>query len=64
MLRNVLLVGLFGALTMGCAHKGATKVECQGPLRPVNPPKTAESAPVNVEPASKAAEARAEKARP
>lgn len=34
-----LLVGVLGLLSvLGCAHKGAVRVRCDGPLRPVNAP--------------------------
>jgi hypothetical protein len=51
---RVLLVGLIASFGIGCAHKGAPKVECDGPLRPVNVAKSADAAPVRVEPAPQA----------
>jgi len=47
---------LFLILTVfvaGCAHRGAVRVECDGPLRPINRPVPVPSteAPVSVAPA-------------
>jgi hypothetical protein len=39
-------------LLTGCAHRGATRVECEGPLRPINRPAPLKDAPVTLEPAS------------
>ncbi len=39
---------VLAALAGACAHKGAVKVDCDGPLRPINPP-IADSAPVSIE---------------
>jgi hypothetical protein len=36
----------------GCAHRGAVRVECDGPLRPINRPALLKDAPVSVVPAS------------
>ncbi len=36
----------------GCAHRGAARVECEGPLRPINASATLRDAPVTVVPAS------------
>ncbi len=36
----------------GCAHRGAARVECEGPLRPINRPAKFQDAPVSVVPAS------------
>lgn len=35
----------------GCAHRGAMRVDCEGPLRPINQP-TLKGPPVTVVPAS------------
>lgn len=40
-------------LLAGCAHRGAMRVECEGPLRPINAPATLKDAPVTVVPASR-----------
>jgi hypothetical protein len=41
-----LLVWVLGVLSvLGCAHKGAVRVRCEGPLRPVNAPVGAPAAP-------------------
>jgi hypothetical protein len=34
----------------GCAHRGAMRVDCDGPLRPINRPSTLKEAPVTVAP--------------
>ena len=39
-------------LLAGCAHRGAVRVECEGPLRPINTPAALKDAPVMVVPAS------------
>ena len=39
-------------LLTGCAHRGAVRVECDGPLRPINRPALLKDAPVTVAPAS------------
>jgi hypothetical protein len=39
-------------LLTGCAHRGAVRVECDGPLRPINRPALLKDAPVTVVPAS------------
>lgn len=36
-----------------CAHRGATRMECDGPLRPINPPMP-EHDPVSIAPATTA----------
>ena len=51
-LRSLLILTL-AALAVACAHKGAVKVECDGPLRPINQPIASQPAPVTVEPATK-----------
>jgi hypothetical protein len=40
-----LVVTLFLA---ACAHRGAVRVECEGPLRPINRPAPLKDAPVTV----------------
>jgi hypothetical protein len=35
----------------GCAHRGAMRVDCDRPLRPINRPSTLKEAPVTVVPA-------------
>ena len=44
-----LLVTLFLA---ACAHRGAVRVDCEGPLRPINRPAPLKDAPVTVAPGS------------
>jgi hypothetical protein len=44
-----LLVTLFLA---GCVHRGAVRVECEGPLHPINRPMSLKDAPVTVAPGS------------
>ena len=39
-------------LLAGCAHRGAVRVECDGPLRPINRPALLKDGPVSVVPAS------------
>jgi hypothetical protein len=39
-------------LLAGCAHRGAVRVECDGPLRPINRPTLLKDAPASVVPAS------------
>jgi hypothetical protein len=39
-------------IVAGCAHRGAVRVECEGPLRPINAPTNPKDAPVTVVPAS------------
>ena len=34
----------------GCAHRGAMRVDCDGPLRPINRASTLKDAPVTVVP--------------
>ena len=46
--RSVFLLTLLA----GCAHHGAVRVQCDGPLRPINRPAPVKDAPVTVVPAS------------
>lgn len=46
--RSLLMVAL-AVLSTACAHKGARRVDCDGPLRPINRPAAPEQAPVTVE---------------
>ena len=39
-------------LLAGCTHRGAVRVECDGPLRLINRPAPLKDAPVTVVPAS------------
>lgn len=48
-------------LAAACAHKGAVKVDCNGPLRPINQPTSRQPAPVTVEPTNKDARDPSEK---
>jgi hypothetical protein len=43
---------LLMTLLAGCAHRGAVRVECDGPLRPINRPALLKDAPVSVVPAN------------
>ena len=43
---------MIAILLAGCAHRGAVRVECEGPLRPINAASTLRDAPVTVVPAS------------
>jgi hypothetical protein len=47
MLTRSLLTLLFAIFLGACAHRGAVKVQCDGPLRPINRVEPA-SAPVSV----------------
>jgi hypothetical protein len=51
---------VFSVIVAGCAHRGAVRVECEGPLRPINRPAPLNDAPVTVEPASPDAPPRGE----
>lgn len=42
-------------LAAACAHKGAVKVDCNGPLRPINQPTSSQPGPVTVGPTNKEA---------
>jgi hypothetical protein len=55
MLMRTLLILMLAVCAAACAHKGAVKVDCNGPLRPINLPIARQQAPVTVEPASKEA---------
>ena len=46
-----------GILLAGCAHRGAVRVECGGPLSPINPPVQPQEAPVSLIPTSPGAAA-------
>jgi hypothetical protein len=52
MLSTLLRSFLVTMLLSGCAHRGAVRVECEGPLRPINTPAALTDAPVTVVPAS------------
>lgn len=39
-------------LLAGCAHRGAVRVECDGPLSPINSPANSKEARVSIVPAS------------
>ena len=43
---------VFSVIVAGCAHREAVRVECEGPLRPINRPAPLKDAPVTAEPAS------------
>jgi hypothetical protein len=44
-------------LLAGCAHRGAVRVECGGPLSPINPPVHPQEGPVSLIPTSPGAAA-------
>ena len=48
MLKPCLGVFLLTVVLAGCAHRGAVRVECEGPLRPINRPAPLKDAPVSV----------------
>lgn len=50
MLRTFLCIVLVADLLAACAHRGAVRVDCEGPLRPINSPSQPEP-PVSVVPA-------------
>jgi hypothetical protein len=52
MLNTIVRSFLLMTLLAGCAHRGAVRVECDGPLRPINRPAPLKDAPVAVAPAS------------
>ena len=52
MLNTLVRCSLLISLLAGCAHRGAVRVECEGPLRPINRPAPLKDAPVTVVPAS------------
>jgi hypothetical protein len=51
MLKPCLGVLLLTVVLAGCAHRGAARIECEGPLRPINRPVPLKDAPVSVSPA-------------
>jgi hypothetical protein len=51
MLTTLIRLLILATLVVGCAHRGAVRVECDGPLRPINPPMSLKDAPVTVVPA-------------
>jgi hypothetical protein len=52
MLKLSIHFSMIAIVLAGCAHSGAVRVECEGPLRPINAPATLRDAPVTVVPAS------------
>ena len=52
MLNTVVRCSVLISLLAACAHRGAVRVECDGPLRPINRPAQLKDAPVSVVPAS------------
>jgi len=54
MLNTVIRSFVLVTVLAGCAHRGAVRVECDGPLRPINRPTQLKDAPVSVMPASPA----------
>jgi hypothetical protein len=52
MLNTLIRLLILATFLVGCAHHGALRVECEGPLRPINPPMSLKDAPVTVVPAS------------
>jgi hypothetical protein len=53
MLRPFIQIVVLASLLTACAHRGAVRVDCEGPLRPINRPSEAQP-PVTVAPASDA----------
>lgn len=53
-IRSLVILSL-AVLAGGCAHKGAVRVDCNGPLRPINQPTSSQPAPVTLEPTNKEA---------
>jgi hypothetical protein len=52
-MRNAFIPFLVVAMALaGCAHRGAIRVECKGPLRPINQPAEVKGTSVRVGPAS------------
>jgi hypothetical protein len=52
MLNTIVRSFLLVTLLAGCAHRGAVRVACDGPLRPINRQAPLKDAPVSVVPAS------------
>lgn len=52
MLNTIVRFFFLMTLLAGCAHRDAVRVECDGPLRPINRPAPLKDAPVTVVPAS------------
>jgi hypothetical protein len=48
---------MLGILLAGCAHRGAVRVECGGPLTPINPPVHPKEGPASLVPTSPGAAA-------
>jgi hypothetical protein len=46
-----MVVSMIALSLTACAHHGAVRVDCDGPLRPVNTPTEAHDPPVSVAPA-------------
>ena len=53
-IRSLVILSLT-LLAAACAHKAAVKVDCNGPLRPINQPASSRPVPVTVEPTNKEA---------
>jgi hypothetical protein len=52
MLNSWVRIFTLSIVLSACAHHGAMRVECEGPLRPINRPVQLSDAPVSVLPAS------------
>jgi hypothetical protein len=52
MLSTLLRSLLVTILVASCAHRGAVRVDCEGPLRPINTRAPLKEAPVTIVPAS------------
>jgi hypothetical protein len=48
---------ILGILLAGCAHRGAVRVECGGPLSPINSPVPPKDGPASLVPTSPGAAA-------
>lgn len=57
MLNSVVRFLVLTTLFTGCgAHRGAVRVECEGPLRPINRPAPLKDSPVSVAPVNPGAQ--------
>ena len=54
MLNTLIRCSVLMIILAGCAHRGAVRVDCDGPLRPINRGAQLKDAPVSLAPASPA----------
>jgi hypothetical protein len=52
MLNTLIRCSVLMIILAGCAHRGAVRVDCDGPLRAINRGAQSKDAPVSVAPAS------------